>query len=367
MSHPAHPRSNNDAAEAHSAVSSAIIDRRALTAKRAFVTRNVDLEDSALLVDTGEPRAGDIILARVTQLGQHRRLESPDGRRVRLFVDDDIVVAYGNRYATDQFEAVVPDTMAPCRLVAAGGIAATLASRSTAVRLPTQIEPLGFLCRADRSRLNVMDYAPRTTVATSAEPIRTCVVVGSGMNTGKTTTVANLVRGARLSGQRVAAVKVTGTGAGGDLWHYLDAGAHCALDFTDAGYASTAGLAVDQIVGIADTLLNRARALADIAFIEIADGLFQRETRAVLEQSDLLRRANQVVFATGDPMAAEAGVRLLSQHGIEPVAISGAITQSKLACLEAERATGVPTQHNVDLAAGRLQSLDTQSAWARYA
>ena len=93
MSHPAHPRTNCDAAEAHSTVSSAIIDRRALTAKRAFVTRNVDLADSALLVDTGEPCAGDIVLARVTHLGQHRRLESPEGRRVRLFVDDEIVVA----------------------------------------------------------------------------------------------------------------------------------------------------------------------------------------------------------------------------------------------------------------------------------
>ena len=39
----------------------------------------------------------------------------------------EIMVAYGNRYAPDQFEAELPKTMASCHLAAAGGVAVSTA------------------------------------------------------------------------------------------------------------------------------------------------------------------------------------------------------------------------------------------------
>ena len=51
-----------------------------------------------------------------------------------------------------------------------------------------------------------------------------------------------MVKGLTGAGYRVGAAKVTGTGAGGDLWLMRDHGAYEALDFTDAGMATTAGL-----------------------------------------------------------------------------------------------------------------------------
>jgi hypothetical protein len=97
-------------------------------AKKAYSTRF--LADCLALLPNGyelwdvEPSAGDFILARTTEIGHHPKLESPGSRRQSMFVGDEILVAFGNRYAPDQFLAVVPEDLDPCSLVAGGGLAA---------------------------------------------------------------------------------------------------------------------------------------------------------------------------------------------------------------------------------------------------
>lgn len=93
-------------------------------AKRAYTTRNIPPSALTLVSsDACKPKAGDVILARVTVLGQHRQIELPTSRKATLFSGDEIVLVYGNRYAPDQFEALVPDDFGPCEMVAAGGVA----------------------------------------------------------------------------------------------------------------------------------------------------------------------------------------------------------------------------------------------------
>lgn len=47
------------------------------------------------------PVAGDLVLARVAELGQHQKLESPDGRRTSLYEGEEVIVVYGARYPAD--------------------------------------------------------------------------------------------------------------------------------------------------------------------------------------------------------------------------------------------------------------------------
>ncbi|XVX21040.1 hypothetical protein ACQP1U_03965 [Actinomycetota bacterium] len=81
-------------------------------------------------------------MARIARLGQHRRIEQPNGRRSMLHLGDEIIVCYADRYATDQYESVVPRTLGPTQLVASGGIASKVLSKSAAVRNATSIVPL---------------------------------------------------------------------------------------------------------------------------------------------------------------------------------------------------------------------------------
>ena len=311
-------------------------------AKTSYSIRRVKLAEATRLITDQRPEAGDLVLARVTRLGQHQHLESSTGRRVRLWPGDEIVVAFGARYAPDQYEASVPPDLAPCHLVAAGGIAAIVQSRHAGIKPATQIEPIGLLADA-RGVLNMR------AAALSAPPSRrtafTVAVLGSSMNAGKTTTAANLVAGLRRLGLRVGAAKVTGTGAGGDRWLMSDAGASPVLDFTDVGHASTAGLGVEELEHILTQLCRHvAAAGVDCTVLEVADGLLQAETSALVKSMRFVKNVDAVLFAAPDAMSAVAGVEWLRRHHLPVVAVSGVVTSSPLAAREAERAAGLPVR-----------------------
>jgi len=326
------------------------LERRLGAAKRAFTTRNVDLAAASRLVRSGRrPQAGDLILARVTGLGQHRRLENAHGRRGDLYEGDEIIVAYGSRYAPDQFEAYVPENLCPCHLVAGGGVAALVTSRHAGIKPATRIEVIGALMRADGQPVNLADFALPPSL--SARPARVIAVVGSSMNAGKTTTVSGLIHGLTRAGFNVGAAKLTGTGSGGDLWSMRDAGAALALDFTDAGHASTFGVSDEDLSRVTQLLLARLGAAEmDIAVVEIADGLLQRETAALALTGQARGWFDGFLFAAADAMGAAFGCEWLSKRGIAPLAISGLVTASPLAAREAAMATGVEL---ADLAALR--------------
>ena len=79
---------------------------------------------------------------------QHTRIQLNSSRRSLLYPGDKVVVAYGNRYAPDQFEAEIPSSLDRCHLVAAGGIAARASSKHDRVKWPTTIRPEGFVVDA---------------------------------------------------------------------------------------------------------------------------------------------------------------------------------------------------------------------------
>ncbi len=316
---------------------------RMLRAKVAYTPRHVNLEAAVTLLtgDDVEPKAGDLVLAKIEKIGQHAALELTTGRRSTLFTGDEIVVCYGNRYAPDQFEAEVPHDLAACHLVAAGGVAAQALSWHVSMKPPTVIVPIGLLADVKGQRINLSGAAIAKPGLSHPLPY-TLAVVGTSMNAGKTTTVANLIYGLTNAGLKVGAAKVTGTGSGKDTFFMGDAGAKLALDFTDAGFPSTFRLTTAEVEGIFTTLTNHlAKAGVDVIILEVADGLYQEETAALLSSATFKKLVNSVIFAAGDAMGAMAGVEWLRRKGLPVVAISGLLTASPLAIIEAANATGM--------------------------
>jgi hypothetical protein len=312
----------------------------------AFATRLVPPQAAtALLPLLGRPQAGDLVLMRVDALGQHDGLQLPSGRRMQMFPGDEIVVCYGNRYASNQFEAVVPDTLGPCHLVAGGGIAARAVSWHVRMtRGPTPITPLGLLGNDRGQRINVRDYALQPISAVAAEMPTAIAVVGTGMDSGKTQSCAYIARGLIAAGLHVGYAKVTGTGAGADTWLLKDAGARPVLDFTDAGMATTYLASHEQIEAALVTLMaHLAQAGVDAMVLEIADGVLQRETAALLRSPVFARLVSGIVLASQDSMGASAGVHWLQSHASTPVlALSGVISAAPLQTREATTALGLP-------------------------
>lgn len=328
--------------------------QRCITSALEFGT-SVGLDAAPTVV----PTAGDVVLARVLEIGHHRKLELPTSRRSGLFVGDEIVVAYGNRYAADQFHAVVPSDLLPCDLVAAGGVAGQVVEMHAAVRPPTRILPLGLITLGGR-RLRLDHCAPHMCASTvtarfDAPRPKVVAVLGTSMNSGKTTAAAHLIRGLTDCGMRVGAGKVTGTGAGNDANYYRDAGAAEVLDFTDFGYVTTFGVSHTDIAALlgANVQVFADRG-CDVVVIEIADGLLQGETRDLLGSTTFGSMVDHVVFAAGDALGACAGVDFLTSLDVAVSAVSGLLTASPLQSAEARRALSVPVIDTSDLASARV-------------
>lgn len=321
-----------------------ILDRhRVLKTKAAYTTRRIPYDDMQTLV-SGEvtPKAGDLVLARVEKVGQHQRIELATGRRSRLFVGDEILLCIGNRYAPDQFEALIPEGLGECAMVAAGGIAAQVRCRSQRVNNATVITALGLVGDGEGNVLNLERYAlPKMKPSSPRQVV--LAVSGTAMNAGKTETVINLIKGLVRSGYRVGAAKVTGTGAGGDVWAAIDAGADPVLDFTDVGLASTYQVAPERVERAALDLLGYlSESEAEIIILELADGLLQTETARLLECHRFTSALDGVIFAAGDAMGAAAGMEWLQGKHLNVLGASGILTQSPLAMRELEAVCDMP-------------------------
>lgn len=311
-------------------------------AKWAFSTRRVRTEDVvALGGDFASARSGDLVLARVATIGSHARVQLRDGRPSDLYEGDLVVAACGARYASDQFEGVARIERRGVDMLAGGGCLGRARARHGRMKRPTRLIPVGMLLDAAGESINLERYA--LPCALRPRGLTVIGVVGASMNSGKTSAMASLVHGIHRAGYRIAAIKLTGTAAFGDYNAYVDAGADYVADFTDAGMVSTYMQPLPRIERALDTLLAAAHADGcEVAVVELADGLLQQETAALLARADFRSVFGGFVYAVADSLSAVGGCSILKEIGIVPTVLTGLICQSPLNVREAEGATRLP-------------------------
>jgi hypothetical protein len=307
------------------------------------------------------PAIGAVALAEVKEIGKNTALELDNGRRCSLHTGDLLAVAFGNRYATMQFEGYARVQDEQCDLLSMGGLCGIVESKHDRVSGPTTLRILGALGGRDQRPLSSVDFA--LPPVTSHGRIRVAVVCGTSMDAGKTHTVMCTIQGLRNQGYRVAGVKLTGSATGRDTWSMLDAGACVALDFTDGGFPSTYLCTREQLLHLYHLLVGHARERgAEWVVVEIADGLLQVETAALLNSPQFRSTVDHFLFAAGEPMAAVGGVGMLRQWGIEPLAVSGVVSMSPLNIREVEAAVKLRCLTARELQNGALASLMKRAA-----
>ncbi|WP_227270145.1 P-loop NTPase family protein [Roseobacter weihaiensis] len=319
-----------------------------LNAKWAFTTRRVNHDDVAGLDPTvALAVAGDLVLCEITEINQHQKIQLASGRAATSYLGDKVVLCVGDRYAPDQFEGAARITADGADLLAGGGVVGTMENAHARMAEPTKLRPIGLLTDHAGEVINIARYGlPQTPIP---DHVTVIGVFGASMNAGKTTAAVSLAHGLSRAGFSVAGVKATGTGAFGDYNAFQDAGV-CAMDFTDAGMPTTYRMPMERIEKGFETLVGTAAANgADIAVVEIADGVFQQETREILAGSSIRDRLDAILFATPDALGAVGGTKVLADHGLKPFAMSGKLTQSPLAMAEARIATGIPQLSREDL------------------
>jgi hypothetical protein len=307
-----------------------------------------------------KPDSGDVVLARVHHIGAHDHIEDPAGRARQLYEGDFVIGACGNRYATDFYEGYVPEGQ-QTHLLTTGGLIGTVKSAHDAVDEPTKLEIVGALVDERRTPITLSNFA-HSFPPPAVPCLGTIVVVGSGMNSGKTTTVTSITQGLSRAGLTVGAGKATGSGSGKDRWAYVDAGASHVADFLDYGMPSTFGYPREQLKATMRAICHElAGAGTDAVVLEIADGILHEETAWLVDY--LAEVADGIVFAAVDSLSACHGVQILREHRLPVRAVTALVTRSPLASREIQ--IGVPVLSPADfIAGGALGLLSRQEVYA---
>ncbi|MFL0684867.1 MAG: hypothetical protein ACJLTB_16905 [Algoriphagus aquaeductus] len=281
-------------------------------------------------------KAGDVAIFEVLEIGKHAQIQSI-GRNLTITPGDRIMGVFGARYATSQFEGYVPQTLQEeYHLLGGGGVVGIVASTHSKYEEegPTRLKLIGMAARINGKVINTIEenaFKLRRFDGSSVSKTKVILSLGSAMDSGKTTTAAYLCHGLANKGIKSAYIKLTGTAYPKDKNLAYDLGACVAVDFTKYGYPSTYLSSEIELLNLYESLISDVLPHhPEYVVVEIADGLFQRETRMLLNNSIFMSSVHQVVFSAGDSLAALHGVQTLQRWGIMPSALSGIFTASPL-------------------------------------
>ncbi len=289
-----------------------------------------------------EPCAGDVVVVRIEKMGYHSSVVGRDNRKLRIYPGDRIVGVFGHRYATDAYEAVVEGTE-ELSLLTAGGMIGTVRSAHRDMSRPTSVSFVGYATDRDGQRINLKEQLFRSEFRPPGPKSPLIVVVGTGMNSGKTTVLSQTLHGLSRQGLRVAAGKLTGSVSNRDVDEMRAADAVSVLDFSDLGFPSTYLTDPVELAALWHEILERsAESRPDVMLMEIADGLLQRETSLILRDPEFRRQVSGVLLAADSSLAALAGLDELSRLGYPVLGVSGAFTSAPLFVREFESRSSVP-------------------------
>lgn len=301
--------------------------------KSTWATRHVPAEFLSKWGRLECPGLGAVLACEVLTPSLHGRIETHDGSRAKLYPGDRIACVVGNRYATSMLEGIGSVTGEFIHLLSASGLCGEVINRADKAAKPTTLRVLAQAF-SESGPVNVGSFGLGPVDRTGRDPLW-IVVVGSAMDSGKTTACASLIHGLRAAGNRVGALKLTGTTSSRDVGSFRDAGADPVFDFSDVGFASTASCTRSELHGIVTSLTAHvAAADVDVAVLEIADGLLQAETDLILRELCDWIGPVHVVLAVRESLAAVAGASILAARGHDLLAVTGLVTSSPLACRE---------------------------------
>lgn len=284
------------------------------------------------------PSVGDVIYGSVRSCGFHHALESRQGRIHAIHTGRRGIFVFGNRYAPDAFEGIVPDTFdGEVDLLARSGVVGRCTTINSNSLNCTRIKTLGYVCDREGNRLNTLQhpFVPLRHVPSEKPGRKMILFVGTAMNSGKSTAAAVCCRALSACGYRVTASKITGTASLKDLLLMEDCGAGAVSDFTHLGYPSTYRLDMDSLLSIAWSLEKAHAQGKGFWIVEIADGILQRETAMLLSHPWLKSRIHRLVFCARDALGVIGGLQVLRDaYGLQPDAISGVCASAPLALRE---------------------------------
>lgn len=342
----------------------------------ASATRNLRLVPEVIVGDQIVAAEGHALAVRLlTDKSTYNTVEDVSGRMMALRSGDVLAGVLGIRRALRGYAGDVPSHIAVgdrIDVLNLGGILGRCTSQNPDIGPPFMAEVLGCILSFPELGDRVGRPASIRENAIAPADILECqlpvvFVAGTCMNAGKTVAATELVRGLARSGQRVAAVKLTGVSLMRDTLSMLDAGAVTALTFNDAGLASThPGTTVTVARGLLNKLAGDRTLRPDIIVAELGDGILgEYGVQDILLDPGLSALGAAWIVAAPDPVACW-GANELFQHRFKLAitAITGPATDNEVGRDYIGGALGLPAHNALRDAAGLLETTrESVIAW----
>ena len=321
--------------------------------KKSLMCKDIiDFEVIDVIPSDYSPKPGDVIIVEVLKIGKHKRLQSEYNRNMTILPGDLLMVVFGNRYATAQFEGYVPEKIEDeLDVLGAGGVIGKLKSMHAQYILTgsTKVRPLGIVVDSTGNIINTKSIKHTSLLNFSEKPAEKSKIIlslGASMDSGKTTTASYIVHGLEKAGFKAGFIKLTGTAFSKDVDLNIDLGADAAADFSDFGFPSTFMCEEQELLNLYESLVRKLNGAGELDYIvvEIADGLLQRETRMLIQNKSFMNTISGVIFSAGDSLAAIGGIQFLASIDVHPFALCGLFTASPLLINEvlAYEGTNIP-------------------------
>ncbi len=262
---------------------------------------------------------------------EYGHLELESGRQARLVKGDIILGVLGNRAALRGFTGRVPtgpvragDTL---HLLNMGGVVGVSSGAHVTLGEPILLEVLGTPTR-DGKPIRLSDHALPRVEKLPAKLPPVLVLIGTCMDSGKSTAGAVIVRQLRDKGLTVHAGKLTGVAAIRDLLAFYDNGANRVLSFLDVGLPSTCHR--KDAAEVARTVLAElAKEGPDLILLEMGDGLLgEYGVDDVVADPEFGRHVSGAVLAANDLIGAYAAAAHLQKAGITVRCVTGPATDN---------------------------------------
>ena len=322
------------------------------------------------------PKAGDVAIFKVKELGKHTRIQTTGGNNSYILSGDLIMASFGNRYATGQMEGYIPETYhSTYHVLGQGGAIGILTSIHDKFEDvgPTTLSLVGYVVDDSGNVINTKYLNSDEASTHKSIPLlntnpKVILSLGTSMDSGKTTTAAFINRGLKLARKKVAFIKLTGTVYTKDKSMVRDYGANISIDFSNFGFPSTYMCSTLEIINLYKRLLNRVIVHnPDYIIVEIADGLLQRETSALIHNKNFMNNVSGVLFSSGDSMSAISGSDLLTKLGCKIIGVSGLFSASPLLVNEVEQQSNYTVLTGKDLMSKEIiNTLENKLNYSRF-
>lgn len=251
------------------------------------------------------------------------------------------------------FSGIIPRSLEigqSLSLLNKGGVIGECTAFHRNLEWPTRVDYLGTVT-IDEELVNLADFAlPFVEGALPKTPL--VQVLGTCMNSGKTTVCKTIVEGFSKRGHRINGGKVAGVACQQDLVALQHAGAQNVLSFHDFGLPSSSD--IESLIPVARSIFHHLSDNSpDFIVLEMGDGILGGyHVSSLFTDTELMTSQACTIICANDFMGVWGALEWMSQNGFSvkenSVLISGPVTDSAEGVRYIEANFGVPAANPFD-------------------